>query len=259
MTEPPPTARKASGWYGRTQLIASLILEHQPSQSPSPAKKNGITKKDSSRAVLWLNSHVGEDFEANAFPRETFSHLSHGIQLVHSSVCHHGNFLGPQVSEVHANLLRDAGTESNGRGCHLKGVLLQLLPCRCWRGIFPAPCFANPRYNRRERLMMAWVRMTWTRRRMCILNGSKQARRPLGSLWQMNLSVGCRLDTAMYTENHADLSHIGQYSNTRHHGEITQSGEARDSWAGFFLVLFPGECRSLACGGGRRAGNLARW
>lgn len=56
-----------------------------------------------------------------------------------------------------------------------------------------------------------------------------------------------------YTGNHADLSHIGQYSNTRHHGVITQSAEARDSWTGFFLVLFPGECRESESGMRRRA------
>lgn len=78
------------------------------------------------RAILRFDSCLVEDFEVDALAGQCLTDLFHGRQLVDCLVGDNADPLGAHVLEVHADLMSDARSESDGRGRHLEGILLEL-------------------------------------------------------------------------------------------------------------------------------------
>ena len=121
MTDPPPTARKASAWYGFANSIASFILRQVSPHRPYPADLRG-----DSRAILRLHSRPIKHLIRNALPLQALTDLLHGIQLRDRLVRHDHDLFSAHVLEVHADFLGAAGAEADGAGSHLERVLLLL-------------------------------------------------------------------------------------------------------------------------------------
>lgn len=83
--------------------------------------------------------------------------LFHGRQLVDSLVSDNADPLGAHVLEVHADFACDARPESDGRGSHLKGILLEL-------GTVLGGCIAAYSSMRAAAvvMMVAWVGVAGT-------------------------------------------------------------------------------------------------
>lgn len=170
MTEPPPTARKASGLKGLAHSTASRIL-----RSGQLAAAREEDERDA-RAVLGLHPRLVEDPEVDAFSGQCLSGLLHGRQLVDRLVRHDADALGAHVPEVHADLTSDAGAEADGGGGQLEGVFLEL-GVVLWRGI-PTHGMVWPVVV----VMVARVGMAWTRGRMSELDRPQQVHCPGRSL-----------------------------------------------------------------------------
>lgn len=136
------------------------------------------------RAILWLDSCLVEDFEVDALVGQCLSNLFHGRQLVDSFIGDNADPLGAHVLEIHADFARDARSESDGRGRHLEGVLLEL------RAVLGG-CIAAYSSMRTVSVIMMVTRVgvAGTRRRMCELDGPEQIHCPRGGL-PRELSVG---------------------------------------------------------------------
>lgn len=129
------------------------------------------------RAILWLDPCLVEDFKVDALVGQCLSNLFHSRQFVDSLVSNDTDPLGAHVLEVHADFARYARSESDGRGSHLKGILLELRAVL--RGCIAA---YSSMWAVSMVMMVTRVGVAWTRRRMSELNGPEQIHCPRGSL-----------------------------------------------------------------------------
>lgn len=115
-----PTARKASGWYGFANAMASFILfvSHEYIMCLLASIQGNI------RAIFRLHPNFVEDGKLNALAAQPLDRLLHRIQLAHGGVGDDAHALRADVLEVHPDFLGGAGTEPDARRRHLEGVLL---------------------------------------------------------------------------------------------------------------------------------------
>lgn len=109
------------------------------------------------RAVLGFDSCLVEDFEVDALVGQCLTNLLHGRQLIDGLVGDDADALGAHVLKVHADLARDAGSETDGRSSHLKGILLEL-------GTILRGCIAaySRMWTTAVVVMVPWIRVAGT-------------------------------------------------------------------------------------------------
>lgn len=161
--------------------MASLMLMKPVSRFNSKSAHITVTQGPV-RVVLGLNLDILKHLEADALTGKPLADLPHGIKLIDGGIGDDADARGPEVLEVHADLLGDAGPEADGRGGHLKGVLLLL--GGHGRAIGPA---GVPILDVREEaaglgLVVARVGVAWAGRRVRVLDCAQQACGPHGGL-----------------------------------------------------------------------------
>ena len=118
MTEPPPTAKKASAPYGFAKAIASFILSNcQLGSESSPFD---------SRVILGFYSNLVIDRKPDSLLRELLYYYLHRAQLRYRRICDNTHFLRAHVFEVHPHFPCASWTEPYTRCTQLESIFLLL-------------------------------------------------------------------------------------------------------------------------------------